>query len=243
MVVATSVSSNVNLIADPKSRVVGAVILIGPPGAGKGTQAKEIVARYGIPQISTGDMLRYHRDHGTEFGKRVAGLMDKGILLPDELLFEMLDGRFREADCRRGFILDGFPRTVKQAEWLDGVLAEVGRAHSMPAAVVIVLRVDYNVLLRRLAGRRTCPTCGRIYNIYFQPPRAGEVCDVDGSKLVARKDDSEDVISKRLKAYEEQTLPLAEFYRQRGYLHEIDGDRPVAEVTARMFEAIEHDRL
>jgi adenylate kinase len=231
------------LISDPKARVIGPVILIGPPGAGKGTQSKEIVARYGIPQISTGDILRYHRDHGTEFGKRVAGLMDKGILLPDDLINEMVEARLKEGDCARGFILDGFPRTVAQAEWLDGALKTMQQSHPMPAPVVIILTVDYNVLMRRLAGRRTCPACGRIYNVYFQPPRAEGVCDIDGAKLGARKDDSEAIISERLKAYDKQTLPLAAYYRQRGRLREIEGDKQVEEVTARIFEAIEHDRL
>jgi adenylate kinase len=232
------------LVSDPKVRNIGPVMLLGPPGAGKGTQSKEIVARYGIPQISTGDILRDNRDRGTEFGKRVAGLMDKGILLPDDLICEMVAARLKEGDCTRGFILDGFPRTVKQAEWLDTVLAGLSaKAAHMPSPVVISIVVDYNQLLRRLTGRRTCSTCGRIYNVYFQPPRVADVCDVDGSKLVARKDDSEAVISERLKAYEKQTLPLSDYYRQTGRLREVRGDQSVEQVTAEIFGAIEHDRL
>ena len=224
-----------------KTRNIGPIILLGPPGAGKGTQAKAIVARYGIPQISTGDILRANRAQGTELGKRAAAIMDRGELVPDELVCDMVAARLAQPDCARGFILDGFPRTVKQAEWLDGLLAK--SAASTPAPVVISLKVDYNDVLRRLAGRRSCPACGRIYNVYFQPPRVPDVCDVDGSKLVARQDDSEAVISERLKAYEKQTLPLADYYRRRGRLREVSGDASVEQVTAEILKAIEHDRL
>ena len=238
----------VNRVAQPPSAVeshsavtIGPIILLGPPGAGKGTQAKAIVARYGIPQISTGDILRENRAQGTELGKRAAAIMDRGELVPDELVCDMVAARLAQPDCARGFILDGFPRTVKQAEWLDGLLAK--SAASTPAPVVISLKVDYNDVLRRLAGRRSCPACGRIYNVYFQPPRVPDVCDVDGSKLVARQDDSEAVISERLKAYEKQTLPLADYYRRRGRLREVSGDASVEQVTAEILKAIEHDRL
>jgi len=238
----------VNRVAQPPSAVeshsavtIGPIILLGPPGAGKGTQAKAIVARYGIPQISTGDILRENRAQGTELGKRAAAIMDRGELVPDELVCDMVAARLAQSDCVRGFILDGFPRTVKQAEWLDGLLAK--SAASTPAPVVISLKVDYNDVLRRLAGRRSCPACGRIYNVYFQPPRVPDVCDVDGSKLVARQDDSEAVISERLKAYEKQTLPLADYYRRRGRLREVSGDASVERVTTEILKAIEHDRL
>ena len=213
------------------------------------TQAKAIVARYGIPQISTGDILRENRAQGTELGRRAAAIMDRGELVPDELVCDMVAARLAQSDCARGFILDGFPRTVKQAEWLDGLLSKgVARTPSSasslaPAPVVISLKVDYNNLLRRLTGRRSCPACGRIYNVYFQPPRVPDVCDVDGSKLVARQDDSEAVISERLKAYEKQTLPLADYYRRSGRLREVSGDAPVDQVTAEILKAIEHDRL
>src|SRR5438477_2217854 len=227
--------------ASPETRNIGPVILLGPPGAGKGTQAKAIVARYGIPQISTGDILRENRAQGTELGKRAAAIMDRGELVPDELVCDMVAARLAHADCARGFILDGFPRTVKQAEWLDKLLAK--SAARTPAPVVISLKVDYNNLLRRLTGRRSCPACGRIYNVYFQPPRVPDVCDVDGSKLVARQDDSEAVISERLKAYEKQTLPLADYYRRSGRLREVSGEASVDQVTAEILKAIEHDRL
>ena len=231
-------------IRNLKTRNIGPVILLGPPGAGKGTQAKILVARYGIPQISTGDLLRDNRARGTELGKRAAAIMDRGELVPDELVCDMVAARLAQKDCQRGFILDGFPRTVQQAEWLDRLLAGMCTAKpDTPRLVVVSMQVDYNHLLQRLTGRRTCPVDGTIYNIYFQPPRVPDTCDVCGSKLVTRKDDSEEVISERLKAYEKQTLPLAGYYRQSGRLHEIDGDRSVEEVTAEIFRAIEHDRL
>lgn len=225
-------------------KAVGPVILLGPPGAGKGTQAKQIAARYGVPHISTGDILRDNRARGTELGKKASAVMDTGVLVPDQLVNDMVADRLRQADCARGFILDGFPRTVGQAEWLDSFLEDcVAQPSSAVQPVVIKLNVDYNEVLRRLGGRRSCPTCGRIYNVYFQPPRVADTCDVEGSRLVARTDDSEAVISERLKAYDRQTLPLAEYYRKSGRLHEVNGDQPVERVTAEMFKAIEHDRL
>jgi len=246
-------------IRNLKTRNIGPVILLGPPGAGKGTQAKILVARYGIPQISTGDLLRDNRARGTELGKKAAALLDRGELVPDELVCDMVAARLAEQDCVRGFILDGFPRTLFQAKWLDDFLAkkcwpssgegaEAGKNTSFsrqewPPLVVVSIVVEYNQLWKRLTGRRTCPVDGTIYNIYFQPPRVPDTCDVCGSKLVTRKDDSEEVISERLKAYEKQTLPLAGYYRQSGRLHEIDGDRSVEEVTTEIFRAIEHDRL
>jgi adenylate kinase len=237
---------------DLKTRAIGPVVLLGPPGAGKGTQAKILVARYGIPQISTGDLLRENRARGTELGKKAAALLDDGKLVPDELVCDMVAARLAEPDCRRGFILDGFPRTVYQAEWLDGFLSRNRPASAQhagvtrqewPPLVVVSIVVEYNQLWKRLTGRRTCPVDGTIYNIYFQPPRVPDTCDVCGTRLVIRKDDSEEVISERLKAYEKQTLPLVDYYRQSGRLREIDGDRGVDEVTAEMFRAIEHDRL
>src|SRR5205807_9654231 len=206
-----------------KTRNDGPVILPGPPGAGQGTQAKQIVARYGVPQISTGDILRENRARGTELGKRAAAIMDRGELVPDELVCDMVAARLAQKDCQRGFILDGFPRTVQQAEWLDRLLAGMCTAKpDTPRLVVVSMQVDYNHLLQRLTGRRTCPTCGRIYNVFFQPPRVDELCDVDGSKLVARKADSEAVISERLKAYEKQTLPLTDYYRRAGVLRSVN---------------------
>ena len=228
--------------ADAKSREVGPVILLGPPGSGKGTQAKQIVEHYGIPQISTGDLLRDNVARATELGKKAKAVMERGELVSDDLVCGMVAARLAEKDCARGFILDGFPRTVAQAEWLDKFLKteffDKGKMHTPP--VVVDIAVGYNDLLRRLTGRRSCPTCGRIYNIYFQPPRVADTCDVDGTKLVLRKDDTEEVIAERLKTYERQTLPLTDYYRRQGRLRQLDGARPVEQVTAQAFQAIEN---
>ena len=228
-------------MAEAKTREVGPVILLGPPGSGKGTQAKQIVERYGIPQISTGDLLRDHVARGTELGRKAKAVMERGELVPDDLVCGMVAERLAQKDCARGFILDGFPRTVAQAEWLDKFLKtqffDNGKMHVPPVVVDIV--VGYNELLRRLAGRRSCPTCGRIYNIHLQPPRVADTCEVDGSKLVLRKDDAEDVVAERLKTYERQTLPLTDYYRRQGRLRQLDGARPVEQVAAEAFQAIE----
>ena len=241
-------SSQAASVADPKTRNAGPIILLGAPGAGKGTQAKRIAERYGIPQISTGDLLRDNVARGTELGKKAKAVMDRGELVSDDLVCGMVVDRLKMADCNRGFILDGFPRTVAQAEWLDRHLEESvsffenGKPCRL-APIVIDVAVGYNQLLQRLTGRRSCPTCGRIYNVHSQPPRVDGVCDVDGAKLVTRKDDTEEVISERLKAYERQTLPLTEHYRRKGRLRTVAGDRGVEEVTQWVFGAIDGDRV
>jgi adenylate kinase len=233
---------------DPKKRFVGALVLLGAPGAGKGTQSKIISASYGIPQLSTGDLLRENVARGTDLGKKAKAVMERGELVPDVLVQDMLAKRIREGgDAGRGFILDGFPRTLAQAEWLDRFLeawtSKVGPGQSV-APVVINVAVGYNQLLRRLTGRRSCPTCGRIYNVYFQPPRVADVCDIDGVNLVTRRDDCEEVISERLRAYERQTLPLTQYYRAKGSLHEIDGEQEMDRVTATVLKIVENgDRL
>jgi adenylate kinase len=220
----------------------GPVILFGPPGAGKGTQAKVITETYGIPQISTGDILREHVSQKTELGIKAKVYMDAGVYVPDELVCEMAATRLGKADCVKGFILDGFPRTVPQAEWLDKFLGNRAfeTLKDCRPAVVVMFKVDYNALLQRLTGRRSCPTCGRIYNVHLQPPMLPDTCDVDGSRLFMRDDDREDVITERLKEYEKQTLPLADYYRKRGRLLEINGDQPVEKVTSDVLRAIEH---
>lgn len=225
---------------------VGPVILLGPPGAGKGTQAKRIATTFNIPQISTGDLLREHVARQTPLGVKAKAAMERGQLVPDELVMGMVASRLREADCCRGFILDGFPRTVRQAEWLDEFLEEERKAKGRgglagcAAPVVIRLVVEYNQLLRRIAGRRSCPTCGRIYNVYLQPPKVEGICDVEGAPLIARPDDKEDVVAERLKAYERQTLPLVDYYAAKGRLVELNGDQPVDTVSAQAFRAIEN---
>ena len=232
-------------MADLRTKPVGPIILLGAPGAGKGTQAKIIMERYGIPQISTGDILRDNVARATELGRKAKEFMDRGELVPDQLVCDMVADRLRQPDCDRGFILDGFPRTVTQAEWLDKLLENrlFDNRDKIPPVVVNVA-VSYNQLLRRLTGRRSCPSCGRIYNVYFQPPRVNEICDADGTKLVTRKDDTEEVISERLKAYERQTLPLVDYYRQQGRLREINGEQEMDKVTAEAVQAIEYgDRV
>lgn len=219
----------------------GPVILLGPPGAGKGTQAKKIVEHYGIPQISTGDLLREHVQRGTELGRQAKIIMDRGDLVPDELMYDIVAERLRRMDCQPGFILDGFPRTAGQAGWLDAFLEKefFDKSPEFCQPVVIQLEVDYNQLLLRLTGRRSCPTCGRIYNIHFQPPRVDELCDLDGSKLVQRNDDREEVIRERLAAYDRQTKPLVDYYRAQDRLVALDADRPVEEVAQQIFGVID----
>ena len=232
-------------MAEAISRGIGPVILLGSPGAGKGTQAKKIVEHYGIPQISTGDILREHVQRGTPLGVLAKDVMARGELVPDDLIYDMVAQRLRQADCERGFILDGFPRNPAQAGWLDAFLENeffenAQRGKCLP--IVIRINVDYNQLLRRLTGRRSCPVCGRIYNVFSQPPRVADKCDVDGSALVTRNDDREDVIRERLAAYELQTKPVAEYYADKGRLVSVNGDLPVNEVTAQIFRVIESQR-
>ena len=229
-------------------RVLGPIILLGPPAAGKGTQAKLIASTFDIPQISTGDILRSNVAQKTDLGLKAKAIMERGDLVPDELVCDMVAARLQQADCVRGFILDGFPRTVGQAEWLDAQLqkmraekkGDIAAQQACAAPVVIRLMVDYNVLRQRVTGRRSCPTCGRIYNVYFQPPKVQGKCDVEGTELVSRPDDAESVFAERMKAYEQLTLPLVDYYRARGRLIEVDGEQPVEEVMAHAFSAIEN---
>jgi len=218
---------------------------LGPPGAGKGTQGKRISERYGIPQISTGDLLRDNVRRETELGQRAKQIMARGELVPDNLVCDMVATRLRLPDCSRGYILDGFPRTPAQAGWLEAFLeAEFfdKPRHEHDGPIVIRFNVDYNLLKMRLTGRRSCPTCNRIYNVHFQPPRSNETCDVEGSKLILRDDDREEVIMERLRAYEAQTRPVASFYAAKEQLVSIDADRPMDEVTAMLVWAIEGER-
>lgn len=229
-------------MADAISRKLGPVILLGPPGAGKGTQAKIIVERFGIPQISTGDILRDNVAHDTELGRKARAIMARGELVPDDLVTDMVAERLRQGDCERGFILDGFPRTPVQAEWLDRFLQGKLFDNQKPCGrpVVMNISVGYNQMLRRISGRQSCPTCGRIYNVHSKPPLVANTCDLDGSRLETRQDDREDVVAERLKAYERQTFPLVDYYRKKGRLVEIDGQRPAAQVTEDVLKAIEN---
>jgi adenylate kinase len=212
---------------------VGPIVLLGAPGAGKGTQAKLIAGHYGIPHISTGDILRENVAHGTDLGKKAKSVMERGELVSDDLVNAMVAHRLKQPDAARGVILDGYPRTAAQAEWLDQELK------GKRALVVISVDVGYNQLLQRLTGRRSCPVDGKIYNIYFQPPQNNGVCDVCGTQLIQRVDDTEEVISERLKSYERQTLPLADYYSRQGRLRRVNGELPVEQVMQQIFSVIE----
>jgi adenylate kinase len=222
-----------------KAIAVGPLIMLGPPGAGKGTQAKIVAERYGVPHISTGDILRDNVARGTDVGKKAKVIMERGDLVSDDLVCDMVAERLARPDCGKGFILDGFPRTMAQARWLDGLLTSLQFNGRQLGPVVISIQVGYNQLLQRLTGRRSCPTCGRIYNVYLQPPAREGICDLDGTPLIQRKDDSEAVISERLKAYERDTKPLVDYYRSQGRLHELNGELPIEQVTAEMISLVD----
>jgi len=228
-----------------KSAQIGPIILLGPPGAGKGTQARKIVERYGIPQISTGELLRDHVARGTELGRQARAIIERGELVPDELMYGVVAERLRQPDAQRGFVLDGFPRTAAQAGWLDAFLRneffdkEDSGSHSGCAPIVIQLAVDYNQLLLRLTGRRSCPTDGRLYNIHFQPPKVEGVCDVDGTPLIIRDDDREEVVRERLTVYDNQTKPVVDYFQRQGGVIAVNADQSVEQVTVDIFAVIE----
>jgi adenylate kinase len=229
-------------MAQETSRAVGPIVLLGPPGAGKGTQAKRIMERYGIPQVSTGDLLRENVAQGTDLGLAAKAVMARGELVCDDLVCNMVRQRLLQPDTKLGYILDGFPRTAAQAGWLDALLDHELFDNSRPTRawpIVIQLEVDYNQLLLRITGRRTCPTDGKIYNVHFQPPRVDEICDIDGTKLVSRNDDRLEVIQPRLAAYQEQTRPVADYYRRTARLISVNGDQPVDAVTEQIFQIVE----
>ena len=205
----------------------GPVLLLGAPGVGKGTQAQRLMAEFGIPQISTGDLLRQHRRDHTPLGLLADDLMSQGKLVPDDLVNQMVAVRLQEPDTEHGYILDGFPRTLNQAEWLDRQLV----AYLLPVVAINIV-VDGQVLLERITGRLTCPVCGTIYNIYTKPPKHDRVCDFDGAALVQRADDTVQVFHERMRAFEQKTSAVIEYYREHGNrFAEVDGDRPIEEVT------------
>ncbi len=195
------------------------IILVGPPGAGKGTQAEKIVAKYDVAHISTGDILRANVKAGTELGKKAKSYMDAGGLVPDDVIVGMMRGRLAEDDCKNGFILDGFPRTVPQAEALTALLAEMG----LKLDGVILLDVDDDTVVERLCGRRMCKKCGRIFHVSFKPSTKGDLCDVCGGELYQRDDDKESVIRQRLAVYHSQTAPLVDYYGKAGLLLRVPG--------------------
>jgi adenylate kinase len=214
----------------------GPILLLGAPGVGKGTQAKALVAAWGIPQISTGDLLRANVSQGTALGKAAKSVLDRGELVSDELVNQMVAERLTHPDTSAGYILDGFPRTLGQAAWVDGHLNGKGPA-ALPV-VAVSIEVGYNQLLRRITGRRTCPVCKSIYNIYLQQPRVNELCDLDGTALTRRSDDTEEVFEERMRAYEAQTAPVVEHYRALGRFEQVDGEQPVDAVTTAVMNAV-----
>jgi len=217
----------------------GPILLMGAPGVGKGTQAKELVKFWGIPQISTGDLLRGNVAKGTPLGKVAKEIMGRGELVPDSLVNEMVAARLKEPDAANGYILDGFPRTLGQAHWLDGRLAL--EAESLPV-IAVSIQVDYNQLLRRITGRSNCPVCATIYNIYMNPSKRDGFCDVEGAALVQRADDTEAVFKERMRAYAGLTAPVVDHYRDLGRFAEVDGDRPIATIAAGIVAAVERLR-
>jgi adenylate kinase len=211
------------------------LILLGPPGAGKGTQAKMLTERFSIPQISTGDILRAAVKEGTPMGLKAKEYMDAGGLVPDEVVVGIVRDRLLAADCDNGFILDGFPRTVAQADALQASLAEMDKALDR----VISLEVDAEALVERLTGRRTCKECGRGYHVKFDPPREENICDACGGRLIQRDDDQEETIRKRLQVYADQTSPLISYYRDADVLIELDGMQPIPRVQEKMLSLLQ----
>jgi adenylate kinase len=213
----------------------GPILLLGAPGVGKGTQAKELMAAWGIPQISTGDILRANVSQGTALGVQAKAVLDRGELVSDDLVNEMVADRLKLPDTAAGYILDGFPRTLGQADWLDEHLAA---SESNLPVVAVSIQVGYNQLLRRITGRRSCPVCKSIYNIYLQPPKVDELCDLDGTPLTRRSDDTEEVFEERMRAYNALTAPVVDHYRALGRFEEVDGEQPVGAVTAAVMNAV-----
>ncbi|MBB6636472.1 adenylate kinase [Cohnella thailandensis] len=204
------------------------ILFMGPPGAGKGTQAERIVEEFGVPHISTGDAFRLAMKEGTPIGLEAKGYIDQGLLVPDEVTNGIVRDRLTLDDCKQGFLLDGFPRTLAQAEALDQMLADMGRKIDH----VINLKVDRSLLLARLTGRRICKSCGSTYHVLFNPPKQEGICDKCGGELYQRSDDTEEKVGTRLDEYTSKTAPLLEYYGNKGLLREVDGEKDIDAVTA-----------
>jgi adenylate kinase len=210
------------------------IVLVGPPGAGKGTQAQFIASHLAIPKISTGDIFRYNVSHGTALGRKAKDYMGRGDLVPDEVTIAMVRDRLSEDDSQEGFLLDGFPRNVPQAETLEKMLSE----WETRLDIVLELVVDDDEVVRRLSGRRTCHQCGRVWHVLFDPPARDDTCDDDGSELFQRDDDREETIRHRLEVYQDQTAPLIAYYADQGILLGVDATGPVEEVTERALSSL-----
>ncbi|HEX6801580.1 MAG TPA: adenylate kinase [Candidatus Binatia bacterium] len=210
------------------------VVLLGPPGAGKGTQAKLLQDEFGAVQISTGDILRKAVADQTPLGQQAAGFINSGALVPDSVIVNLVAERLKEPDCARGFLLDGFPRTIPQAESLDEILKNAGQNLNC----VLSVQVAQDIIVERLAGRRTCRQCGALCHVVFSPPKVEGVCDRCGGELYQREDDKEQTIANRLQVYEKQTAPLVQYYRERGLLRAIDGTGEIDQIRARVIGAL-----
>lgn len=213
------------------------LVLLGPPGVGKGTQASAIVEKYNIPHISTGDIFRNNIKKGTDLGEKAKEYMDKGFLVPDDVVVSIVKDRLSEEDCLGGFLLDGFPRNINQAEILDKELYRMG----LKLDKVVNIDADRETLIERVVGRRICKKCGKGYHIKFNSPKKENVCDIDGEELFQRKDDTREVVSTRIEVYEEQTQPLIDYYKEKGIISNIDGTQPITEVFKNIVRALEDD--
>jgi adenylate kinase len=202
------------------------IVLFGPPGAGKGTQAKLLSQENNIPHVSTGDILRENVKNNTPLGQKAKTYMDKGELVPDKVLIDIIKDRLQKNDCRKGFILDGFPRTIPQAEALDVILEDINKRLD----IVLNVEVSEVALVKRLSGRRICRACGASFHVTFNPPKVVDVCDSCGGELYQRNDDAESAIQNRLKVYTNQTAPVLEYYKKAGILKDIDGEKDIEEV-------------
>lgn len=202
------------------------IVLLGPPGVGKGTQASNIVEKFNIPHISTGDILRENIKNNTELGITAKSFMDKGHLVPDELVVSIMKNRLLEDDCKDGFLLDGFPRTVDQAKALDEALDGMGISLNK----VVNIKAADDVLIERISGRRVCKACGATYHVTYNPPKKEGICDIDGEKLLQRDDDKVETVKTRINVYEEQTAPLIDYYNDQGILLDVDGTKSIEEI-------------
>lgn len=207
------------------------LILIGCPGAGKGTQAKRLSKHFNIPHISTGDLLREQIELKTELGKKITNIMDSGQLVPDEIVSNILSERLKRDDCKKGYILDGYPRNLSQAEGLSDIIGEADK--------VIFIEVNEDVIVERMSGRRDCPKCGQMYHIKHNPSKVSGVCDECGSALIQRKDDEEDTVKNRLRVYHETTMPIINYYDKKGILFRVSGNGDIEEITSCLIKTLE----
>src|SRR5690348_11655294 len=222
----------------PREELNRAVMFVGPPGAGKGTQAKQLAAKFVVPHLSTGDMLRENVANGTPLGAKAKPIMERGELVSDSLVLKMVRERIERPDCSHGFVFDGFPRTVAQAQYLSVLL----RQNGYRPPLVVHFALDPVLVLKRITGRRMCKVGGEIYNIFERPPNVEGRCDNDGGELIQRPDDREEIVAPRLEAYEKLTEPLVSYYRRLGRLHDVDASKSIDEVRKQLLEIVRNSR-